>query len=610
MNKSKKLLLRILCAFFISLLFTSIAACGILYVPDGFVSDAFYQSVDAADGEMVVIGIDEKAIEELGPLPWDRSIMADVITYLNSAEELPAVIGVDVMYTGNSDSPASDSYLAIAASKGNTVMACAATYNSTLKIDGDSFYMDQMTVTSFDWPYDELLENSECGHINFMPDNDGVVRHALKYVSDSQGNSVCSFSRVIYEKYCKAKNITANPEPETKEDFWYIPYTTKSGGYYDFISVADIYYGRVDPEFFSGKVVLIGAYTVGLQDSYYTSADKATTTYGIEIQANIIDAYRKGFYPVEAAGGIQLIFLFALCFAAAFFFYDRRVIHCIAAEILTCTGFFAVAYIMYHSFGIVLHVLWVPLFVTLLFFMSVAVNYIHSYRERRQIISTFGHYVDHAVLKELLDKGREGLELGGKRRDIAVLFVDVRGFTTMSENMEPEMVVEIVNKYLALTTECILNNHGTLDKFVGDCTMAFWNAPVNQEDPVYHACCAAMDMVKGSEELGRELLEKYGRSVSFGIGVNYGPAIVGNIGAPERMDYTALGDTVNTASRLEANAPGGTIFISRTVADILGDRAEVTSLGNSIKLKGKSSDFEILKLNSLKREQEKNYGTE
>ena len=140
--------------------------------------------------------------------------------------------------------------------------------------------------------------------------------------------------------------------------------------------------------------------------------------------------------------------------------------------------------------------------------------------------------------------------------------------------------------------------------------MAFWNAPVNQEDPVYHACCAAMDMVKGSEELGRELLEKYGRSVSFGIGVNYGPAIVGNIGAPERMDYTALGDTVNTASRLEANAPGGTIFISRTVADILGDRAEVTSLGNSIKLKGKSSDFEILKLNSLKREQEKNYGTE
>jgi adenylate cyclase len=232
--------------------------------------------------------------------------------------------------------------------------------------------------------------------------------------------------------------------------------------------------------------------------------------------------------------------------------------------------------------------------------ISVAVNYYGSYRERKQIENTFGHYVDRAIMKELLEKGSKGLELGGKRRDIAVLFVDVRGFTTMSEGMEPEMVVEIINKYLTLTTECIMKNHGTLDKFVGDCTMAFWNAPVPQEDPVYLACCAAMDMVSGSALLGKELSEKYGRTVSFGIGVNFGPAVVGNIGAPERMDYTALGDTVNTAARLEANAPAGTILISRAVADILGDRAVTTSLGNSIKLKGKRDDFEILRLEELK----------
>ena len=109
-----------------------------------------------------------------------------------------------------------------------------------------------------------------------------------------------------------------------------------------------------------------------------------------------------------------------------------------------------------------------------------------------------------------------------------------------------------------------------------------------------------MDMGEGSKKLGEELSSRFGRTVSFGVGVNWGPAVVGNIGAPKRMDYTAIGDTVNTAARLEANAPGGKIFISRAVADILGDRAVVTSLGDSIKLKGKAEGFEILTLDRLK----------
>ena len=144
-----------------------------------------------------------------------------------------------------------------------------------------------------------------------------------------------------------------------------------------------------------------------------------------------------------------------------------------------------------------------------------------------------------------------------------------------------------------------MKNHGTLDKFVGDCTMAFWNAPIHQEDAVYLACKAAMDMVEGAKALGEEMQERFGRTVDFGVGVNWGPAVVGNIGAAKRMDYTAIGDTVNTASRLEANAPGGKILISRAVADILGERAKVTSLGSTIKLKGKAEGFEILTLDEL-----------
>ncbi len=592
---------KLIYAFCAALLFTLIAASGLLYVPDNYVSDALYQHASVTDGDIVVVGIDERALQELGPLPWDRSIMGDIIFYLNSAEVKPAVIGVDVIYQGDGPSEGSDHYLAEAAKEGNVVMAGSATFNSTLTLNSDSFYMDDMTVTAFDRPYDELAQYASLGHVNVMPDKDGVIRHALTEVGDGVGGKVSSFSRVIYEKYCESQNIAATQAPHSPEGFMYIPYTAGSGGYYDFISVSDIYFGRVEPVFFSGKIVLIGAHAPGLSDAYYTPVDRAVPTYGIEIHANIIDAYRKGFFPYEPGDGVQLLILFALCFLLVLFLYDKKVAILALTEVLICSIYLALSYLLYMRGGIVLHVLWIPLFATIIFVMSVAVNYGRSLKERRHIVNTFGHYVDPAIMKELLQKGEEGLKLGGNRMDIAVLFVDVRGFTSMSEGMEPEQVVEIINRYLTLTTKCIMDNHGTLDKFVGDCTMAFWNAPIPQEDPVYLACRAAFDMVRGSEELGKELMEKYGRTVSFGVGVHYGPAVVGNIGAPERMDYTALGDTVNTASRLEANAPGGTILISRVVADMLGDRAEVTSLGNSIKLKGKRDDFEILRLEKLRK---------
>ena len=202
-------------------------------------------------------------------------------------------------------------------------------------------------------------------------------------------------------------------------------------------------------------------------------------------------------------------------------------------------------------------------------------------------------------MNQLLDGGKKSLDLGGKLQNIAVLFVDIRGFTSMSEELPPATVVEILNRYLTLTAECVRKNHGTLDKFVGDCTMAFWNAPIQQKNSVYLACKAAMDMIKNSKKLNDELLEKYGRKISFGIGVHWGSAVVGNIGTTFRMDYTAIGDTVNTAARLESNAPGGTVLISEAVKKILGSQANVVSLGNEIKLKGKTDDFEIFMLKSL-----------
>lgn len=254
-----------------------------------------------------------------------------------------------------------------------------------------------------------------------------------------------------------------------------------------------------------------------------------------------------------------------------------------------------------YQIGYLLHLIWIPVSVTIIYISMIARNYVAETIEKNRVMNTFKHYVAPEIVNKILES-EEDLELGGKMTDIAVLFVDIRGFTPMSEVVSPLEVVEILNRYLDLTSRCILRNKGTLDKFVGDATMAIFNAPVKQEDYVYQAVKTAWDMVKESHALNQELIEKYGRTVGFGIGIHCGQAVVGNIGAKIRMDYTAIGDTVNTAARLESNAPAGQILISRAVADQLEGRIKVTSLGNTIQLKGKAEGFEVLRLEGLMEE--------
>ena len=197
------------------------------------------------------------------------------------------------------------------------------------------------------------------------------------------------------------------------------------------------------------------------------------------------------------------------------------------------------------------------------------------------------------------------LVIGGENRHIAVLFVDIRGFTTMSESLKPEEVVEILNEYLGLTTKAIFDNGGTLDKFVGDATMAVFNAPFDLDDYIFRAVATAWDMQAGADVIAEKFHKRYGKSVSFGIGVNCGNAVVGNIGCDFRMDYTAIGDTVNTAARLESNARPGQILISSEVYEAVKDRVTVTPIGE-IPLKGKSKGVFVYQVDNVKREVREN----
>ncbi len=602
-SSNRKLMLAVAISLAVGIVACLIAGSGVLFVPDGVVSDALYQRGGIVNTDIVVVGMDQRALDEIGPMPWSRHIMAEAIEYLNSDPDgrIPAAIGVDTLYVGESADPDADAHLvSAAASKGNVVVAAVATYDRELVVEGDDFYMSD-NIVGWDEPFDELYAVTRIGHINAMEDQDAILRHALLYESVPGSGDVYSFARVIYEMYCENTGQATKENPATDGGFYYIPYTAAGGGYYDNISVADLLDGTIDPAFFAGKVVLIGPYAVGMQDSYPTSIDHAAPMYGVEFQANLIDAFERGFFPQSVSEELQLIILFAAVFGSCLFYRNRKVRWSVVYTIALIGGWLLLCLIMYRA-GFILHVLWIPLFILCVFVGSVALNYVRAQREKKKVTNTFGHYIDPAIMKQLLDQGSSALKLGGELKEVAALFVDVRGFTTMSEALDPETVIEIINRYLTLTTECIMKNHGTLDKFVGDCTMALWNAPVEQEDPVYLACCAAMDMVEGSAALGKELQERFGRTVDFGIGVHWGPAVIGNVGAPKRMDYTAIGDTINTAARLEANAPGGQVLISRVVADILGDRAVCTSLGDSIRLKGKAEGFEILRLEKLIRD--------
>ena len=483
---------KVLTALLLTAVIIGIAASGILYRPDNVVSDRLYQRTSSHNPEIVIFGIDPETLDVLGPADGLRGAMARVISILNAEEkDRPAVIGIDVMYTGeNPENTGDDLLLAEAAGQYDNVVAAADIRFGNEYTDTESglYQVSTGQALGIYEPFAALKEAADYGIVNALLDRDGIFRHALLYADVPDAGRVYSFAYEIWQKWCRETGAPSGELPAVSENgLYYLPFSQEAEGYWDGISLLDVYQGGVDPYFYRNKIVLIGPTASGLQDEYYTSLNHAKTMPGIAIHANIIEAFQKGSYPKEGGKYLQLLILSAFCFLLAFFFQDRKVVPSVIGCLAVCLAWFFVCRIFYDRFSIVLHVLWVPFGAGILFLLSLILNLIRSRNERRQIRDTFGHYIDPAVLEQLLADGPAALELGGRTEQIAVLFVDVRGFTAMSASLEAQTVVEIINRYLTLTTDCIMKNHGTLDKFVGDCTMAIWNAPIRQENPTYLA---------------------------------------------------------------------------------------------------------------------------
>jgi len=601
-ERSRTLIISLLSSLVLTLL---IAAGGVLDKVDLWAQDSWFQSDKALDGEIIVIGIDDASLDELGPYnTWDRTYMAAALEKLAEDPDMkPAVVAIDTLYIEES-TPEADERLANAAEQlGNVVTASFATIGSRVITEGGNTYFATDAVLAYEEPYDALRDATTQGHINAMYDTDGILRHALLYVKPD-GNTVYSMAYETARIYGEYNGYEIQMPPASSGGHYYVTYSAKPRGYYDGYSFSDLINGRIDPQEYAGKVVFIGPYAKGLQDEYFTTIERSKLMYGVEYQANVVQMILESNYKTEVARFPQAVVLFILCFLLFLLFQKVGIklstVIAAAATVLSIGIEYVLFNVKIGGVGHVLHPLWLPVGILVFYVASIVIHYVKSTLEKRRVTRTFERYVAPEIVREILKDGTEALSLGGKTVDIAVLFVDVRGFTTMSERLDPEKVVFILNKYLTMASGCVEATGGTLDKFVGDAMMAFWGAPLPQEDPVMNAVKTAMGIVEGCARVSEELKAEIGEELRVGVGVNYGPAVVGNMGAEKHMDYTAIGDTVNTAARLEANAPGGKVYISRSVADALEGRITYTSLGDTIKLKGKAEGFEVLELNSIK----------
>jgi adenylate cyclase len=385
--------------------------------------------------------------------------------------------------------------------------------------------------------------------------------------------------------------------------------------YRHFIDFADVISGGVSADAIKGKIVLIGFDGLtGVNDEQLVrtsfGSNQTLAMAGVEIHANVVQMLLNAvatpqnpsrFLTAEPPW-VLLLLILALTLATAVGVARVTVLWGLVGTVVALVLFtFGMSALSSFS-G------WVPdlfhpwLAIALTYTGVTAYRFLYEDREKRKVTELFGHYLKPEIVAELA-KTRGGVEdimRGGDRRDITLMFVDIRGFTSMSESMAAHDVTEVVQMYLDHLSSIIFTWDGTVDKYVGDEIMAFWNAPRQQANHALLAVRCAYDLVNRAHELQERLLGKGLPPIRWGIGINSGPAVVGNMGSRSRLQYTALGDTVNTAARFCSHAPAFQVLIGQETYEMCRDYIAV-DLVPGVQLKGKSAEtFRIYEVTAVR----------
>jgi len=589
----KKKISTIAMMIFIILFFELLYLTDSMYLLQNMIYDSVYETEGIVNKKIVIVGIDDQAYENIGRWPFSRTIQSEI--FKNILKDKPLVLGIDILYDSRVSTNDDDKLLKTLTGEPVVIAKSLNGY--------DTYGAEKMIE-----PFNELNQLVITGYINSDPDKeDGIVR-STEIAKMYKGQHVYSFAYEIYRQVVNINKNDPNVDGAKYIDFVTTPYDNRvvatsngdtiiSSNHYDVISADDVYSNPFPEGYFEDKIVLFGPFSEGMQDSYVTPLDKTNKMNGIEIHANILQNLMDDSFKSDSPVSFEMVLIFIAGILS--FYLGRKFTLKIALVfntllIIMTFGLGILAYNLGHVVNIVY-----PM--TIIVTMSITViflEYLVQLLEKKRITSIFGRYVAPEIVNQILEEGDEHLKLGGNKRNISVLFVDIRGFTPLSEVAEPEMVVEILNEYLELCSNAIFNNNGTLDKFIGDATMAIFNAPLSLEDHEFYAVKTAWEMKVKGEELAEELYARYTKDIRFGIGINTGDAIVGNIGSKSRMDYTAIGDAVNVSARLESNAKPGQILISEATYEKVKERILATSLG-LIAVKGKQMEINVFQVDGI-----------
>ncbi|HEX5364784.1 MAG TPA: adenylate/guanylate cyclase domain-containing protein [Gallionella sp.] len=601
MNLLSKPLLRII-ALFILLAVAETVWLHSLLPLENRLSDLFVREQAQAltpDPQIVIVDIDDSSLarmqEVAGNWPWPRSVHGELVRSI--AAQHPAAIVFDILFSERDlYRPESDRLFNEALEAGDNLYFPIIRRDPVLDAQGAPLKQiaPMLGLTRTDRADPEarvaLLpplaidpRHWRGGTINFKEDADGVGRRYQLY-TDVRGWLIPSMSARV-----AADLGYGVPQQDDMILAW--RGTARS---FRHIAYADLYedLGREHPlrpqDEFTGKIVIVGTAATGLHDVRVTPV--ASLYPGVEILATALDNLKNArMMQAAPVWFAPLLALGLLCALGAAFLRGINVLRsglwlAAASALLLQGSHFATGQ------RYLLPVLTPLLLAWGCYFSCALAEYLRERRTREQAVQLFSRFVNPHVVKELIAHG--GLNRTGESRQITVLFSDIRGFTTLSERHTPQEIVALLNRYFTLQVEVVFRHGGSLDKFIGDAIMAFWGAPLDDARHAQNAVAAALEMAEVLQRFKQELGES-GLEFDVGIGLHSGPAVVGLIGSEQRREYTAIGDTVNLASRIEGLTKGvSRILVSRDTMELCGDEFDFKSFG-SYKVKGREQEVEL-----------------
>ncbi len=504
-----------------------------------------------AAAPIVIVAIDDESIREAGQWPWPRAYFAQIISKIAAGGA--KTITVDVFWYEPSRDPGGDEVLAQALSDaGNVILA-----NDINHIEQAGYVLDE-----YRRPVPELEKAAlHRGLGNIYRDADGFIREMPLYLINKTDNQAYfSWAAVTVLTYLNAPIPEAIRPGSVQFGSITVPlhegritvnYRGRPGLVFPVYKAYQVVNGEVDPSVFKDRIVLIGATSESLHDTYPVPFEgNRVPMPGVEVHAHVIDTILSSQFISRwspLTGTLVTLLLGLLAFA---FSLSNRPLLGYGLTIVTGILYTIFWYIAFVQLRTEIYLV-SPLTSLVLSFAVPSVERAASEQfEKRRVRGIFERFVSPQIVEQLIKRGVEASR--GTRTQLTILFSDIRGFTTLSEKMPPEQVVAILNEYLGVMTEVILKHGGTLDKYEGDLIMAFFNAPLPQTDHASRALNASIDMRLALDRL-REKWAAEGGPTQFemGIGINTGEAFVGLLGSEKRVNYTCIGDSVNLASRVQ-----------------------------------------------------------